>query len=340
MKIGVIYEPEGANSYYRAVLPMQALARKGHEIIWPKAPDQIPLREFSTCDIVHCYRRMDRFEDLRKLSQRGVAISFDNDDNFAAAETSYGRTSLEGRRYNKGLFRLVLQTAKLADVATTTTDVLAHVYRAAGIPNAVAIENYLDPHAFGFGSKSKHDGVVIGWVAGVEHRPDLARLPVVDALTRLLAAHSDLRVLSVGLKLPLPAERYEHVEGVLIHELLKVVGKFDLGIAPLADTPFNRCRSAIKLKEYGAGRAAWAASPVGPYRGLGAQEGGILVETEAWFSSLDELLRNRRRRVHLAKQALKWARNQTIDRHAEQWENAFREAANRAAQRVSTLRAP
>jgi hypothetical protein len=334
VRIGLIYEPGLANGYYRAVIPMRALELRGHDLVWPSDPVNVPLRELASCDVVHCYRRMDRLDDLRKLAQRGVAISFDNDDNFAAAEVSYGGVGLQGRRHNQAVFRLILKAAALADVATTTNPLLADQYRSAGINHVIVIDNYLDRHAFGFGSSGKHDGVVVGWVAGREHRVEVERLRIVDCLRRLLDAHPQLRVRSVGLRLPLPADRYEHVEEIAFPDLLKEVGGYDVGIAPLVDTPFNRCRSAVKLKEYGAGRTAWAASPVGPYRELGAKQGGTLIEDDDWFSALDDLIRHPRERNRLAKRALKWAKSQTMDRHVEQWEHALGDAIQRAQART------
>jgi hypothetical protein len=330
----VIYEPGSANAHYRAVIPMRALERRGHALVWPKDPVTVPLREFASCDVVHCYRRMDRLNDLRKLAQRGVAISFDNDDNFADAEVSYGGTGLRGSRHNQAVFRLILKAAALADVATTTNPLLADQYRSVGIDRVIVIDNYLDRHAFGFGSKGKHDGVVVGWVAGREHRVDLERLSVVDGLRRLLDAHPQLRIHTVGVRLPLHTDRYEHVDEIAFPDLLKEIGGFDLGIAPLVDTPFNRCRSAVKLKEYGAGRAAWVASRVGPYSELGAKQGGTAIGDDDWFSALDELIRHPRRRNRLAKQALKWAKSQTVDRHVEQWEHALGDAVERACWRT------
>ncbi len=333
MRLGVIYEPASANAYYRATIPMQALERRGHTVVWPTKADDVPLREFLGCDLVHCYRRTDRLGDLRKLSERGVAISFDNDDDFAAAEVSEGGKGLEGHRYNKELFRAMLQAARLADLTTTPNKLLAERYRSAGVDNVVVIENHLTRDMFGFGSKSKHDGVVVGWVAGREHKLDLERIPVTDALKRLLEVHPDLRILTVGVRLPLHSERYEHILDVHFHDLLKITGRMDIGIAPLADTVFNRSRSNVKLKEYSSGGAIWLASPVGPYRALGENQGGLLVADHDWFPALDELIRNPRKRKRLARRALKWAKTQTIDHHAQAWENAFLDATERVQQR-------
>ena len=67
MKLGVIYEARSSNAFYRAIVPMQALEQRGHTVVWPTRVTDAPLKEFSSCDLVHCYRRIDRIDDLRKL---------------------------------------------------------------------------------------------------------------------------------------------------------------------------------------------------------------------------------------------------------------------------------
>ena len=273
MRLGFICEAT-ANAYYRATIPMRALERRGHTVLWPTGANGVPLRELFGCDLVHCYRRTDRIDDLRRLSARGVAISFDNDDNYAAAEVSDRASGLEGHRHNTAIFRDILKAARLADLTSTPNELLAERYRAAGVSNVVVIENHLERGMFGFGLKSKHKGVVVGWVAGSEHKLDLERIPVSDALKRLLEIHHRAEGSHGWCVLPLRSERYEHIPGVDFLDLLKVTSRMDIGIAPLADTAFNRCRSNVKPKEYASGGTPWLASPVGPYLGLGENQGG------------------------------------------------------------------
>jgi glycosyltransferase involved in cell wall biosynthesis len=337
MRLGVIYEPMAPNAYYRAVFPMRALEQRGHTVVWPTEVHQVPLSEFSGCDLVHCYRRTDRLGDLRTLSSRGVAISFDNDDNYSAAEVGYSTSGLDGLRQNKALFREMLKAARLADLTTTPSELLAERYRAEGARNVAVIHNHLQPGVFGFGSKSKHGGVVVGWVAGREHKDDLQRIPIADALAQLLELHPDVRILTVGVSLPIRSERYEHITSVPFPDILKITGRMDIGIAPLADTAFNRCRSNVKLKEYASGGTCWLASPVGPYREADESQGGMLVADQEWLPAMDALVSNRRRRKRLAKRALAWARTQTLDHHAHLWEAAFLDAIERARQRPKAV---
>lgn len=333
MRLGVIYEPEGANPYYRAIIPLRALERSGHSVVWPTKVDSIPMGAFAACDLVHCYRRLDRAEDLKTLAERGVAISFDNDDDIAAAEMSLGGKGLAGHLYNRGLFREILAAAAFADVTTTPSEQLAERYRAAGARNVAVIDNYLDPMSVGLSQATNRNGVVLGWVAAREHKLDAERLPIVEPLKRLLDLHPNLHLLTIGVRLPLHSERYEHIPYTEFVDLPKAIAGIDIGIAPLADNAFNRSRSSVKLKEYGAAGAAWLASPVGPYQLLGSRQGGLLVDDDEWFAAVDELVRNPRQLKRLAKRARKWAGMQTIDRFASRWEDAFHLAIETAAQR-------
>ncbi len=333
MKLGIICE-RNANSFYRAIFPLRALERRGHEVVWSGLDWQdVPLRRLVTCDLVHCYRRTDRLDDLRELARHGVAISFDNDDDFAASEPGVAGAGLGKRKHHNQIARETIAAARLADLVTTTSERLADFYRAAGAEHVAVLGNHLEDTLVGFGSPSAHEGVVVGWVAGLEHRSDLERIPIAAALRELLDAHADLRVLSVGLRLPLGPDRYKHIDRVNYVDLLKTASVVDLGIAPLADTAFNRARSDVKLKEYASAGAAWLASPVGAYERLGGAQGGVLVADDDWAPRIDELIRARRKRRRLAKRGLRWARGEVIDRHVGGWERAFLNAIERVQAR-------
>lgn len=334
MKLGVICEPR-VNSHYRAIIPLRALERRGHTVVRPAQLDQdVPMRELLSCDLVHCYRRSERLRDVRKLSERGVAISFDNDDDHAAAEMSEVGTGLKGHLSNQRFSASLMRAAKFADLTTTPSPVLADQYRSAGAREVAVIENHLARDTFGFGSKAKHQDIVVGWIAGLEHKFDLARIPIADALSRLLDAHPNLRVVTVGVPIPLRSDRYKHITEIEYRDILKFTGGLDIGIAPLADTAFNRSRSNVKLKEYSSGATAWLASPVGPYRELGEDQGGLLVGDDEWYKALDELVSSSRKRKRLSRKALKWAKSQTIDHFASTWESCFAAAIERAQKRM------
>jgi glycosyltransferase involved in cell wall biosynthesis len=90
---------------------------------------------------------------------------------------------------------------------------------------------------------------------------------------------------------------------------------WDIGIAPLADTPFNRCKSALKALDYAAMGLPILASDSAVYRGSPADgPAGWLVpdDTDAWFVALARLVRDSALRRQLAAQAREIARGGSL----------------------------
>src|SRR5207244_6851767 len=116
------------------------------------------------------------------------------------------------------------------------------------------------------------------------------------------------------------------------------IGGFDVGIAPLVDIPMNCARSDIKLKEYAASGVPWLASPVGPYAGLGEEQGGRLVPEDGRLDALERLVTQPGEREQLGRKGEAWARGQTIEAVADRWERVFAEAAGVDAGRGSAGR--
>jgi glycosyltransferase involved in cell wall biosynthesis len=329
MRLGAVWVAN-SNAHYRAIQPLKAMARRGHQVVWPStAEGDTDPRRLAGCDVVHVYRRADEptRQMLAALARAGTAITYDNDDDFTAVpkQSPYYRST--GGFSGQRVFAETTRAAAMARCFTTTNDVLADKYRRAGVERVEVIPNCLAPDFHR--PRRSHDGVVIGWIAGVEHQADADRLGIADALRRLLAAHERVRVECVGVNLALP-ERYRHDNLVPFDDLPARIGGFDVGIAPLADIPWNRARSDIKLKEYAASGVPWLASPVGPYLGLGAQQGGRLVPDDGWLEALERLVTRRRERRRLARSAQRWARGQTIDAVADRWEHVFVTAAGKA----------
>jgi glycosyltransferase involved in cell wall biosynthesis len=210
--------------------------------------------------------------------------------------------------------------------------VLAEKYERAQVQPVEVIPNQLAPDVAR--PHRRHEGIVIGWIAALEHRVDADRLNLAEALRRVVAKHDSVRVECIGVNLGL-ADRCRHVLSVPFLELPRRIGGFDIGIAPLADISWNWARSDIKVKEYAASGVPWLASPIGPYLGLGEEQGGQLVEDDAWFEALDRLVSSRRERRRLARKGKAWAKGQTIEATADRWERVFVDAADDTGSRIS-----
>lgn len=80
--------------------------------------------------------------------------------------------------------------------------------------------------------------------------------------------------------------------------------KWNIGICPLVDTSFTRCKSHIKWLEYSMCRIPTIASAVYPYsQVILDNETGILVKPNEWEKALEYLIENETKRITLAEAA-------------------------------------
>lgn len=333
MRIGLMTDLGLVNSIYRG-LPVLELAERDHDVTlaWGDGESQPEL--LYGCEAVHIYRHCDAptRRAVEELRAAGVGIVWDNDDDLTTGPEGISEPAVKrGALRSQQLRSDMIRTLRMAHVVTTPSPLLAEQYREWGAEEVRVIENHL-PATYDPGPRAPSgDGVTIGWTACAEHRHDLLALGLRDTLARLLEAHPSLSVVSIGLDLGLPSDRYRRHPLIQYQELARHVAEFDIGIAPIVDIPFNRARSNVKLKEYAALGVPWLASPMGPYVGMGEKQGGRLVPDDAWYEQLDLLVRDARARRKLAKRGMKWARGETVARNVSQWEDALRLSRARAA---------
>jgi glycosyltransferase involved in cell wall biosynthesis len=90
--------------------------------------------------------------------------------------------------------------------------------------------------------------------------------------------------------------------------------RWDIGIAPLADTPFNACKSDLKAREYMAAGIPAVYSRVAPYAAtIRHGETGFLASTrKEWLEALDALADDPGLRERMGKAAREQAADFTI----------------------------
>jgi hypothetical protein len=326
LRIAVFADERELSNYYRAFEPLEALRRHGHSGIINGRDDTIA-RGMLDCDVALLSRWQGRgaVKLIEQLHRNGIAVVWGHDDAVEEVGHVFTRGALEIQRRRAEIAAMV----RAADVVVTTSPRIAASYREMAPTPVHVVENYLGPH-YGDLQREPHDGLVLAWAAWRDHQTDWKEMDLHAVVSRLLDEHPQLRIESIGLvDLQLPHERYVRAQPVLFDQLGPFLTRFDIGIAPIADHPFNASRSNIKVKEYAAAGVAWAASPIGPYAGLGERQGGRLVPDDRWYEELDLLIRNARLRRKLAKQGRKWAATQMIERNVDPWEQALMEAIER-----------
>jgi glycosyltransferase involved in cell wall biosynthesis len=330
VRIAATYE-QLSGAFYRIASPLGAMERRGHEIVRPGPSGLIDRRELLSCDVVLVFRCHDAASRklLREAREHGVGIVWDVDDDMRNSPFGHREPGKRhaGVRLRQQIYHDSLNVARLADVVITSTDVLRELYESAGIENIEVIENYL-PHGTNRRAR-KHPGLVIGWVAGLEHTIDARAFAIADTLARIQHERRDVHVECIGVDLAL-ASRYTHTRLAPFEELPARMDGWDVGLAPIAETAFNAARSNIKVKEYAASGTPWLASSRGPYANLGEKQGGRLVDDDGWYQAIEALIGDRRARKRLARAGQSWAKGQTIDAVADRYEALLTVAASRS----------
>ena len=181
-------------------------------------------------------------------------------------------------------------------------------------PDAVVVENRLDERLWTEPPlRSDGDGPVrILCMGTTTHDRDFAM--VAPALARLKAVFGDRvsidivgmtgeATLPTGLnRLWPPAHATRSYPG-FVNWLTSARPGWDIGVAPLADTAFNRCKSPIKVMDYAALGLAVLASDMPVYRRSLADgpAGQLVANTQsAWFAAFAECVRNTHGRLKRA----------------------------------------
>jgi len=243
----------------------------------------------------------------RHCRATGARLVYDLDDDLLNIPRTHPEAALLRPRA-KTVARLV----RSADALFVSTEALAA--RLAAIrPDAVVVANGLDerlwlpppPRPVARGP------VRLLCMGTATHDGDFAVVkPALDRLAAQFGDRVEIDVLGVTARGDLPrwARRPSlTVNGAasypgFVHWITGQPG-WDIGITPLADTPFNRCKSAIKTLDYAALGLAVLASDIAPYRGsLADGAGGVLVANNesAWFAALSRLIRDPQMRARLA----------------------------------------
>jgi len=307
MKLTAIRVNSGAVGAYRVSHPFEALRRLGHEvsvITAKREGDRV-----SNLDLIGDVLVVQRQADpmVYKLvgslpPDKRPKVVYELDDNpWDLHSWDKTHTSL-GADYGRKVRAMIQQ----ADAVTCTTPTLASrvTKEVPGVPvwvvpNAIdygirSWDGWLDRADFGLTDKT-----VIGWSGSVHHTQDAGTMmpAIADVLERhpecVFAMQGDpglfrhwTRGLSKGRAVfvdPMPFD---------LHPLAYTL--FDVNLAPLAPTEFNRCKSDLKLIEGGAQGVPYVAANIAPYAEFHRRSGGIggyLATSEGgWREGIERLL--------------------------------------------------
>jgi tetratricopeptide (TPR) repeat protein len=168
-------------------------------------------------------------------------------------------------------------------------------------------------------SSESHAETVIGWGGSHGHLQDLAQIApslcgwIVQqpqAILHLMCSEP-IWTLFKGL----PGEKKRWTEPGSLEDYLRFLSKIDVGVGPLEDTAFNRCRSDVKFLEYAACGVVPVMARLDPYeRSVKDGATGFLYDTpQRMVRILDRLIQDPSARVRIISQAREY-----VDRERRQ----------------------
>jgi len=330
-------------SKWRTEIPAKYLKRRGHNVkfITEGRNEDCP-------DVLVFFRqyRSDMLKLFKWARDRNIRVIYDTDDALHLIDPWNPAYTPSRNNHENWEFM-----AANADVVTTTTPELANELRKFN-PNVIVIPNSVDPEEWTVAPRSRDDQVRIGWLGGGSHFLDLAI--AADALSELVNKIRFTFIVYGLTTLPGVQELYDqHLKsdgerfrnsplGKAIKVFLRKTKdlpyefhpfvpaseyaatlcnlRFDIGIAPLVGSSFNRNKSCIKYYEYAMSGAVTLASDVLPY----SREVPYLCSNTkvAWKERVTELVHSDRSAIW--KQQRDWVlANRSIETNVAMWEQVL-----------------
>lgn len=298
-------------------LPAKTLiARK-----WPITSEALSYEDFAQADIL-VFLRLKSEMAVREIAgwkAKGKKIVVDLDDNFFLLEDS----NPAKRVFNAEALKWQAYACELADALTVTTKPLADSYARFNnniyvLPNMIDADNLVRERRVG-------GPVIAGWQGTATHAADLKIIKSpINALTR----RHDLIFVLCGFE---PRGTFNNTvfrpwvnfTDELPH--LNNIDDFSIGLCPLANTPFNECKSDIKFLEYSILGIPTIASRSAAYSSIAHDKIGYVARNVSdWEKYLKKLIADEARRNELGLRAKNYvASERTIQGNIERWEEVY-----------------
>lgn len=290
-------------------------------------------------DTVYVFQRLTHSwmaQAVPLLRASGAAVVVDVDDDLGSIHPrnpAYdamhprraGRRDQASQEIHRHSWHNLAFACREATLVTVSTPALLKRYAAHG--RGQVLFNYLPdiyydvPHA---------DSDVIGWPAALQSHPDDPSA-VGGAIARLSAAGATFRVVGDPTGVGAAFGLREDPSGrppVGVGEWPAAVAELGIGIAPLADTRFNACKSWLKPLEMSALGVPWVASPRAEYARLNRRGAGVLADTpRRWHRELERLRASAALRTERAEAGRAVAADLRLRDHAWRWMEAWHRAA-------------
>jgi glycosyltransferase involved in cell wall biosynthesis len=235
-------------------------------------------------------------DSIRLVKEGGSKIIYEIDDNLL--ELSYDHPEFDYYDSKKILVKTLLESA---DAVITSTKKLASELQKINA-NCVVAKNFLtiEPNKYRVLRDNEQEFNVL-YMGTPTHIPDLEM--VLPAFAKMKEEGIDIRLYLVGMRGE--SKKYKFIRNIHtppgiscyphFMSWMKSFTNIDLGIAPLTNTLFNQCKSAIKYYDYLSISVPTMASSIGEYSEIIIDGlNGYIVSDDNWYLKLNKVYEDKK----------------------------------------------
>lgn len=310
-KVGVFlednYDNMNACPYIRIHTPFSKLAKSGEYHFFVYGQEIMPLLDIDNMINAHIFdviviQRVNPYSNilLKKAKKYNIKIVYETDDDFLdinPANPSFN--------YILGNFTHIKKLVTNADQITVSTNELKHRFENFGIDNVEIIKNYYVNDALPLRPFTYRNDkfIKIGYFGTLTHDNDIELIHNVILRLKDIFSKKGINVIFeiVGASIDEKSDWFNVIKIPYYPMSMKIfydwLGKnsdWDIGIIPLVNNEFNKCKSELKYIEFSALGVPVVASDMDVYNGA-IEDGvtGFLANNEdEWVDKLTLLIEN------------------------------------------------
>jgi glycosyltransferase involved in cell wall biosynthesis len=309
MKISGLVRQNSGVGWYRIVQPLMAAYKKGVEISstkftgtnevatigetqsgGPYIDDPTLMKICKNADVIwttliYDYDEIVKVLDLRKWSGAKLIVDLDDD----IYHVSHNNPM---KKYADKASKNMVMFLSMVDGVTVSVPKLKREYEIIN-PNI-----YVNPNGQNLDTWPKkvhkpHKGIRIGYRGASGHQADVA---LIEPAIKALSKDYDVTLVTMGVENKIKSEHHPWVNCMDFQEEFAKLD-IDIGIVPLIDDEYNKCKSNIAVQEFGALKIPVIASPVENQKDMP----GVLYakNNSEWYDQIEKLIKNKKLRKQM-----------------------------------------
>ena len=345
IKVGVFLEDNFANMnacpYIRIHTPFSKLSESNDYHFFIYGQEIMPQIDIGNMINAHIFdviviQRINPYSIhlLKKAKKHNIKVIYESDDDFLDISPENPSYS-----YILGNFDNILKLVKNSDKLVVSTNELKNRFNKLGLENVEIIRNYyvedalpLRPFTF-----RGNEFIKIGYFGTLTHDNDLELIHNVILRLKDIFSKKGIHVIFEIVGASIDDSRdwfnvrkvpYYPMSLPAFYDWLNYNSDWDIGIIPLVDNNFNKCKSELKYIEFSALGIPVVASNISVYNETieDGVTGYLASNEEEWINKLSSLIENPSLRETILNNARDdLLKNYSLKSRINQWDSIFKE---------------